>query len=333
METVGDAEVRIAVSEFHQYLSDHIAPLMFTDSAELLLRYPASALAGEVNRWKGAQASRAPGVAAADFLFHAVKKFAVLGELDLVSKTDLARYLKELSEALLEFCPEPDRENLRRNLEHVGEAAPVDDGPLEQIHRQGDATATTQAVSSQIEGPLTPEATLALRRLSLFLEHLQLQQLQPNAAGERSGELASQFVTTAAVRSSSVRELEQRLAPLRQLGIDTASGNLFKAISDGLPGWGSLPSSDGEKGPPPAGAHLRAMRQMVLLAEDESEVGKRFRELVLAVVEQFNQGHLGRASMMAELALQLVAEGRILPMFVDTLRNTGHEKLYLERVK
>ncbi len=333
METVDNAEVRIAVSEFHQYLSDHIAPLMFTDSAELLLRYPASALAGEVNRWKGAQASRAPGVAAADFLFHAVKKFAVMGELDLVSKTDLATYLKDLSEAVLEYCPEADRENLRRNLEHVGETEPVDDGPLETIHRQGDATATTQAVSSQIEGPLTPEATLALRRLSLFLEHLQLQQLQPDAAGERRGELASQFVTTAAVRSSSVRELEQRLAPLRQLGIDTASGNLFKAISDGLPGWGSLPSSDGEKGPPPAGEHLRAMRQMVLLAEDESEVGKRFRELVLAVVEQFNQGHLGRASMMAELALQLVAEGRIQPMFVDTLRNTGHEKLDLERLK
>ena len=95
METVDNAEVRIAVSEFHQYLSDHIAPLMFTDSAELLLRYPASALAGEVNRWKGAQATRAPGVAAADFLFHAVKKFAVMGELDLVSKTDLATYLKD----------------------------------------------------------------------------------------------------------------------------------------------------------------------------------------------------------------------------------------------
>ena len=82
METVDNAEVRIAVSEFHQYLSDRIAPLMFTDSAELLLQYPASALAGEVNRWKGARASRALGVSAADFLFHAVKKFAVMGELD-----------------------------------------------------------------------------------------------------------------------------------------------------------------------------------------------------------------------------------------------------------
>lgn len=333
METVDNAEIRIAVSEFHQYLSDRIAPLMFTDSAELLLKYPASAIAGEINRWKGAQASRAPGVSAADFLFHAVKKFAVMGELDLVSKTALAAYLKDLSEAVLEFCPESDRENLRRNLEQIGDTGPVDDGPLETIHRQGDATATSQAIASQVEGPLTPDAALALRRLSLFLEQLQLQQLQPDAAAERKHELASQFVTTAAVRSSSVRELEQRLAPLRQLGIDTDSGNLFKAISDGLPGWGSLPSTDGEAGPPVAGAHLSAMRQIVLLAEDEAEVGKRYRELVQAAVEQFNQGHLGRASTMAELALQLVAEGRIQPMFVDTLRNTGHEKVDLERVK
>lgn len=333
METVDNAEVRIAVSEFHEYLSDRIAPLMFTDSAELLLQYPASALAPEINRWKGAQASLAPGVSAADFLFHAVKKFAVMGELDLVSKTELAGYLKDLSEAVLEFCPEADRDNLRRNLEQVAETMPVQTGPLETMHRQGDATGTAHAVSSEIEGPLTPEATLALRRLSLFLEQLQLQQLQPDAAAERKHELASQFVTTAAVRSSSVRELEQRLAPLRQLGIDTASGNLFKAISDGLPGWGSLPPTDGETGPPAAGAHLNAIRQIVLLAEDESEVGKRYRELVQATVEQFNQGHLGRASTMAELALQLVAEGKIQPMFVDTLRNTGHEKLNLERVK
>ena len=333
METVDNAEVRIAVSEFHQYLSDRIAPLMFTDSAELLLRYPAAALAEEVNRWKGAQASSSPGVAAADFLFHAVKKFAVMGELDLVSRTELAAYLKELSEALLEYCPEADRDKLRQNLQNVGESVPVDNAPLETIHKQGDASATAIDVNSHPEGPLTPEAALALRRLSLFLEQLQLQQLQPDAANDRKNELASQFVTTAAVRSSSGQELQQRLGPLRQLGIDTGSDNLFKAISEGLPGWGSLPSTEGEKGPPVAGAHLSAMRQIVLLAESESEVGKRYRELVQAAVEQFNQGNLGRASTMAELALQLVAEGRVQPMFVDTLRNSGHEKIDLERVK
>ena len=36
---------------------------------------------------------------------------------------------------------------------------------------------------------------------------------------------------------------------------------------------------------------------------------------------------------MAELALQIVAEGRVQPMFVDILRSTGHDKLDLERVK
>jgi hypothetical protein len=329
MPTVDNAELRTAVSEFHQYLSDRIAPLMFTDSAELLLRYPASALAVEIERWKAQQAVRAPGVPAADFLFHAVKKVAVMGELDLVSKEVLGAYLTDLSQEILQYCPEADRATLRQNLLNVGEPAPVDDGaPLSVLHRQGNAPQAQAGVSPQAGLSLSPEAALALRRLSLFLEHL-----QPQAPAKRRGEIASQFVTTAAVGSSTEKELEESLAPLRQLGIDTGSGNLLKAVAESLPGWGSLPTPDGGKSPRVASAQLNAMRQIVLLGEDEAEVGRRFRELVQAAIEQFNQGHLGRASTMCELAQKLVADGKIQPMFVANLRSNGHEKFDFERLK
>ena len=330
MAKVDNAEVRVAVSEFHQYLSDRIAPLMFTDSALLLLRYPAAALAVEIERWKAQQVVRAPGVPAADFLFHAVKKVAMMGELDLVSKEVLGAYLTDLSQETLQYCPEADRETLRRNLLSIGEPTPGDDdAPLSVLHRQGNTQQTAQAgVSWQAGVSLSPEAALALRRLSLFLEHL-----QPQARAGRRGEIASQFVTTAAVRSSTEKELDESLAPLRQLGIDTGSGNLLKAIAESLPGWGSLPTPDGGESPRVASTQLNAMRQIVLLGEDEGEVGKRFRELVHTAIEQFNQGHLGRASTMCELAMKLIADGKIQPMFVAPLRSRGHEKLDFERLK
>lgn len=328
MTTVDNAEIRTAVSEFHQYLSDRIAPLMFTDSAELLLRYPASALAVEIERWKVEQVTRAPNVPAADFIFHAVKKVAVMGELDLVPMETLGAYLTDLSQEVLEFCPEADRDMLRRNLLRVGESTADSAASLSTLHRQGPPPTAQTLASSAGGGTISPEAALALRRLSLFLEHL-----QPQTGAGRRKEIASQFVTTAAVGSSSEEELAASLAPLRELGIDTGSGNLLKAVAENLPGWGSLPTPDGDKRHRVASAQLGAMRQIVLLGEDEGERGKRFQELVNTGVQQFNQGHLGRASAMCELASKLVQDGKIAPTYVTKLRSNGHEKLSFDRLK
>ncbi|MGH9461326.1 MAG: DUF4388 domain-containing protein, partial [Vicinamibacteria bacterium] len=131
----------------------------------------------------------------------------------------------------------------------------------------------------------------------------------------------------------SRQELEQSLAPLRELGIDIQSGNLLKSVAENLPGWGSLPTPDGDKQPVVAGAQLNAMRQIVLLGEDEGERGKRFQELVQTAIEQFNQGHLGRASTMCDLALKLVEEGKIPPMYVTAVRNKSHERVSFDRLK
>jgi hypothetical protein len=327
MATVDNAEIRTAVSEFHQYLSDRIAPLMFIDSAELLLRYPASALALEIERWKVQQLTRAPNVPAADFLFHAVKKVAVMGELDLVPKATLGAYLTDLSQEILQYCPDADRDMLRRNLLRVGESTADSAAPLSTLHRQGPPPAAHTLASSG-SATISPDAALALRRLSLFLEHL-----QPQTEAVRRKEIASQFVTTAAVRSSSRQELEQSLAPLRELGIDIQSGNLLKSVAENLPGWGSLPTTDGDKKPLVASTQLNAMRQIVLLGEDESERGKRFQELVHTAIEQFNQGHLGRASTMCDLALKLVQDGKVPPMYVTAVRNKSHARISFDRLK
>src|SRR5690349_4094294 len=86
-------ELRAALGELSQYLSDRIPPLIVADSVTLLFDAPAELVASQINVWAARQQQEAPEVASSDFLYHAVKKVAILGELDLVPKDALARHL------------------------------------------------------------------------------------------------------------------------------------------------------------------------------------------------------------------------------------------------
>jgi len=79
-------------------------------------------------------------------------------------------------------------------------------------------------------------------------------------------------------------------------------------------------------------AEVDAMRQLVALADDPAEGSKRFRHLVQSAIEQFNEGNLGRAVTMYELAEQLAEEKRVEPVFVDALRQ-GHEPLHYANLR
>ena len=103
-------------------------------------------------------------------------------------------------------------------------------------------------------------------------------------------------------------------------------------LAESLPGWGALPSASGAPAPS-AGLEIRAMRQIVSLAEDPLEAGKRFRELVHAAIAQFNTGQLGRAVSMFELAEQLVSDKKVEGAFINMMRERGHEYLEAERLK
>jgi len=323
------AEMHEAVQELHQYLSDRIAPLMFAYSMELLLQQPATLLAAEIKTWAGQQAAAMPDVAFADLLFHAVKKVAGMGEFELVSNESLGARVKELGPAVLAFCPAEDREVLRQNLDHLSTAPPTAAtlGTLQTLQRPNPPASATAAETKGLSARLAS----GLRKLGLFLDRLQVK--GPLAAPpEQRGDVASQFMTTAAVQSKSQQELEEQLAPLQQLGIDTSLDKVVGALAHSLPGWGALPTLPGAA-PPPVGLELTAMRQIVSLAEDPAEAGKRFRELVHVAIEQFNASHLGRAVPMFELAEQLASEQKVQSAFVTMLRERGHEYLDAERLR
>ena len=103
-------------------------------------------------------------------------------------------------------------------------------------------------------------------------------------------------------------------------------------LAESLPGWGALPSASGAPAPS-AGLEIRAMRQIVSLAEDPLEAGKRFRELVHAAIDQFNTGQLGPrgVDVRARGAARARQEGRGRVHQHDAER--GHEYLEAERLR
>ena len=319
-----ELELQEAVEEFQQYLADRVAPLMVADSVEILLQLPPGFLAERINAWAAGQQLTAP---VADYLYHGAKKVSMMGEFDLVPKEALARYMEGLSAALLPHCPEGDRETLRQNLARLVTAAPQAPAATTAgvLHRQSGVDSSAPATPAP-ERALTRE----VRRLTLLLDHLR-PLASPEAPAEQRAELASQFLATAARRASSQRDLDAQLAPLRELGIGTAPEQIFRTLAESLAGW-VLPRVEGQQ-PSASREKLAAMAQVVSIAGDPAESGKRFRDLVHAAAEQFNEGHLGRAATMFELAERLVAEKKVGPSHVEPLRARGAEQLSEERLR
>ena len=322
-----DSEIAEAVRELHEYLSDRLAPLMVADSMAVLLQHPLPVLSSEIGAWVDQQHGVAP---VSDLLYHCVKKVALMGDFELIPRDALAASLCQLSLEVLQLCPEAEREQLRESLERVGQGStPSLASPVAMLHVQQLPAAEP---ASETGGRLAQAMTAGLRRMTLFLERLRPQAAATPVVAEQRQQVAAQFLATAAAESKTQRELEQRLAPLRELGLASAPDQVFRTLASALAGWGALPAAAGVPSPG-ATNELGAMRQIVTLADDPAEGAQRFRELVRSAVEQFNEGNLGRAAVIFDLAEQLASEQRVTPAFVEPLRTGGHEYLDKERLR
>jgi hypothetical protein len=310
-------ELQEAASELHLYLSDQKPPLIVVDSIAMLLEEAMPSVAGQVHAWMNGQRLTSP---VSDYLFHAMKRLALFGDLDLIPKGVLAGYLRTLAPSLVAIAPEEERELLRQNVERLLSAPAAVTAPVAVIHR-------TTAPAPPAADTTVPRE---IRRLALLLEHLR-PLASPTAPIEQRTELTSQFVTAAAVQSATAKELDERLAPLRQLGIDVSTEDVMRTLARSLAGW-ALPVVPGQE-PPAARAQVQAMRQIVSLADDPAMVTTRFLELVRAATEQFNEGHLGRAVTIFELAERLIAEKKVRPEAIERLRKQGDEQLDAARLK
>ena len=134
---------------------------------------------------------------------------------------------------------------------------------------------------------------------------------------------AGEALAFAARTAHSLQELETYLLRLRGIGLEAGTENVFRALSQSLPGWvmPSVPSVPGAPPvPPPESGAIGAMRRIIADTEDPVEAGKRFQEMVRAAIERFNEGALPQAVSTLELADRLTSEKRVDAGTVELVR-------------
>lgn len=328
-------EVVEALEELQQYLSDALSPLIVADSVQLLLQQPPELVANKIHAWTATQYRTTADIPVSDYLFHAVKKLQIMGEFRLVPREPLERFLHELQERVLEFCPEADREFLRANFSRLGESSGATMPTAEVIFRQmaGERPLAGKKLSSAGRPAASAEELVNLRRFSLLLDRLEREVGGQKGLPAKTAPLATQALTAAARGSQSSEELEQYLDRLRAIGLDVGTADLFRSLGHSLPGW-VLPGAEKPGAPPPGGSQtVEAMHRIVTQAENPAEGARRFHEMVKAAIERFNDGSLAQAVTMLELAERIIAERQVDPVSADVVRKKADESLDLERLR
>ena len=330
-------ELREALYELQQYLSDRLAPLMVADSLAMLVAQPAHLVAAEIQAWMtGQYETTGEQVPISDYLFHAVRKIHVVGDFHLMPDEALHAYVRELKALVLEMCPEEDRDLLRKNLGRLADGVAGPPPPVEVLHRQPGADAGSPpplATAAKPSGPAVPvsaEIARGMRRFTLLLEQLARTPLAAAGGADARREMLSQAVSAAAGSAKSGQEMDQYLEKLRQTGVVAHTDQLFRALGDSLPGW-SVPLPAG--GAAAVTGPAEAMYRIVALAPAYEEAARRFRDLVQAAVHQFNEGLLTRAATMFGVAARVVAEKKVGQPVADAVQRSNNEVLSADRLK
>ena len=306
-----EPSLRQAADELQRYLSDEIAPMMVVEYFEQLAPQPPELTAKIIAKWILSQHNRpAENVATADLIYHALKKLSLLSELELVRRATMIRSIHEISRMLLHVCPEAQRDELRIRLSHLGETATVLASRAEFLHREAGAAPPAGAASAE---PKPDAETLdrGAKALSLLLGGL-AKLRKPNAPREKEGPEAAmlaQILSTAALESKTNEDLARHLERVKQEGVATPMGQVFRALGWSLPGWGTI-GEEGKTVDARTGRQLKAMDRIVALAPDAQERAKRWGEMIYAAIEQLNEGRLAQAVSILEVAKRLITERR-----------------------
>jgi len=337
-----DPQVREALWDLQQYLSDEVAPMMVTDSIEVLLRCDPEVAAEEIQGWLSNQTT-GPASAApiSDCLFHAMKKLHLMAEFNLIAGDLLDSYLAALGDIVLGFCPEQDRQLLRDNLESLGRA--VDSATASQVeflHRQAGSAGNVADRPQAAAAPGAPQQQgvkarpaaaaagtepvsqvdleLGMKRLALVLERIG-HSAQPVASG--------QALNLAALNARNGAEFDGYLARLREKGLEVDAGEVFRSLGSALPGW-TLP----EDAAALPNHNVEAMHRLISKVSDPAEVASRFNEMLQAAIEQFNGGNFVQAQTMFDLANRIISEKHLKPEVVESIKLRSHEHISVQRL-
>jgi hypothetical protein len=306
--------VAAALSMFQRYLDEEIPPSAASYALATLMAQPPDVLMQQVATWTADQ-NRLHASAARDLLLLSLKKIYITGELQLLDRDAVANYLDRVSGVALRLCPVADIDSLRADI---------------TLMRQSRATSATlqQTVAPARMPPLavTPVSeseALAAKQYSLVFDRLTREQASGNKGAEADPQAIAQLLAMAATRSQTAEQLNQYLDQLRPLA-GGSDKNVFVILGGALPSWDVANFAPGSARPP---SQVDAMEKIIDLAENPEIATKRFRELVTAAVEKFNQGALGAALWMLDVAEDSITEKKLDLTAVDQIRAEAVEMM------
>lgn len=325
-----DSRLERAVSEFRDYLSDQVPPMIVADSMALLLKCPPDLVASNIYAWVVSQQRSSRAIPASDYFFHAIKKIHLMAEYNLVSNEELSAFLSKVKPLVLSYCPAGERETLRHNLEHMEDIPTTLSAPVEVVYRQ---------TSTDVPRPGTgiPEQgkEVDVQRLNLLMSRLEkelgtIQKTEKSDKGvSDSQKIVQAALAEAAISARKSVELEQSLEMLKKLGINAGTEDVFRALGRNVPEW-SLPERPDVQ--MPEDSNIKAMHRIVAQAQDPKEGAVRFHQMVRAAIERFNEGHLTQAASMIDLAEKIIAAKEVEEPVSQNLRKRGHESLDIEKM-
>jgi hypothetical protein len=320
-------EVRAASDELHSYLSDQLPPLIVADSISLLAKHPPELTGRVIHSWATTQRGR--GIPVSDYLYHAMIKLYLFKEYNLIPPNELFPFLIRLKRIILEFCPPEDRDLLQRNLQNVEVSRGPEPSQIQVVFRQDGSGKSAPAESPRVaETEGDSRLGLLLRRLERQLATSVAQSTPQNLA--RQELLVADGIAEAARAAKQSEEVNTVLDRLRQLGINASMDNVFRILAKRLPAW-SLPDLPDTQ--VPVNKNLQAMQKIITTAKSVQETGVRFRQLVIAAVERFNQGSLQQAASMMQLAEKIIASKSVEPGIVEISRATGDNNIDEEKLR
>jgi uncharacterized protein DUF4388 len=325
-------DVQSALVEFQRYLLDQIPPLTVSDSVETLMAQPPQLMMKQIHSWAVEQ-SRFQQAAMSDFLFHALKKIYLFASLKLVDRAAVEGYLNHVIPLAMQVCPADEREVLRTNLMALRDSADLlasASGAVVDVSR-------TPKKTEPQRGPLTDVIAKSARRLGLVIDRLAKYVKSPAPVASPTGtpapfraQPAAELLTMAAASSTSDKELREYIENLKPYTGDNDPANLLHVLGRSVPSWDIVVPSDAQvKSPAP----IEAMHKIISLTNDATEMTKRFRELMMTAVEQFNDGSLSAAISMLELAKSVAVEKKIDGSTVDRMTGEAAETLSSEQIK
>ena len=288
---------REARKHLRLYLSNRLPPQHLAGFLPRLAAWSPERVAREIHEW----ATRQTGPAdPADHLSRGLHRFLVLRTR--VGETDrLDKFIRAVAEAVRAQASPEEQERLRQWVTPAPGAASEASRP------------PAMAASSVSAG--------GARRLTLILDRLDA---SPAGDHQSKAPLVGEAVLTATLAATSSAELEGSLEALRHRGLVEDTAQLLRVLVDALPPW-PLPDLTARSAPA-----ATAIERLVALAPGPEQVEHRFRELVEAGVETFNQGMLERAELLFSLVEKLLDRRVVDAKKVENLRARGSESLDLE---